>query len=263
MIAIAALNAGQVKLLPDGVSFNAARLRVHPHIAGFCTLATILTLGSTKIARFPDASQGMALRPFAPSRRAKGERNPRRYRMPLNYSLAFPSAHHDDVGEVHFWPVDLDPEIAFGHIKYERDRSSPYEDEFTVANIRFDKNLTRCWRRFVCCKELMHVFDSAAERVDTREKFLRLMGEFEAIPISEDVSPMFLSELRAQWMALMVLCPKRLRDKYIIGWRDKSLTDYDLALKIKIPELAIKALMSDHYETGLARLIAEAPTNPQ
>ncbi len=167
----------------------------------------------------------------------------------------FVVAHHDDVGEVNFWPVELDPDISLGHIKYERDRSSPYDAEFSIANIRFDKCLNRCWRRFVCCKELMHVFDTADQRVDTRDRFVRLMGEFEAIPIPVDASPMFLSELWAEWKALIVLCPQRLREKYIAGWQNKTLSDFDIALKLKIPETVVSAAMGGYYLNALVRLV--------
>jgi hypothetical protein len=164
-------------------------------------------------------------------------------------------AFHPDVGAYNFVPVELDPEVSLGHLKYERDRDSPYEGPFRVANIRYDKTLNRCWTRFVCCKELMHVFDSAEERVDDRNKFLKLMKEFESIPMKADISPMFASELSAEWMAVIVLCPKRLRDVLRPQWLDKTLSNYDVALRLKIPEVTIKSLMDDYYDTALAELL--------
>ena len=46
-------------------------------------------------------------------------------------------AHHPDIGEVNFYPVEIDPNITLGHILYERERSGPYTDPYTVANIRY------------------------------------------------------------------------------------------------------------------------------
>ena len=165
-------------------------------------------------------------------------------------------AHHgNDVGLVNFWPVELDSDISFGHLKYEWDRDSPYEDEFRIANIRFDKTLNRCWTRFVCCKELMHVFDNPEERADTRDEFFRLMSELESLRMKDDMSAMFLSELEAQWMAVIILCPPRLRNKYKPLLDNKTMTEYDIALTLKIPEAVIRNTMSDYYDQAMARLL--------
>lgn len=164
---------------------------------------------------------------------------------------------HDgiDIGEVNFWPVELDSNISFGHIKFEQERDSPYGAPFRIANIRFDQTLNRCWRRYVCCKELMHVFDKPDERVDTRDKFLRLMSELESLRMKEDMSPMFFSELEAQWMAVIVLCPRRLRDKFKPQYDSKSVSPYQIALKLKIPEAVIAGVMGDYYNVAMARLL--------
>ncbi|MCW2783327.1 MAG: hypothetical protein JWR35_3776 [Marmoricola sp.] len=92
----------------------------------------------------------------------------------------------------------------------------------------------------------MHIFDSADEKVSDRGRFLRLMQEFEVRPMAGDISPMFTSELRAEWMALIILCPKRLRDEVWPLWADKTLSNYDVALKFKIPEDVVESLMSDY-----------------
>ena len=163
--------------------------------------------------------------------------------------------HGNDIGLVNFWPVELDADISFGHIMFDRDRDSPYEAPFRIANIRYDKSLNRCWTRFVCCKELMHVFDRPEERVDTRERFLTLMSELESLRMKEDMSAMFFSELEAQWMAVIVLCPPRLRDKYKPLLENKTMSEYDIALKLKIPEAVIRNTMSDYYDRAMARLV--------
>lgn len=163
--------------------------------------------------------------------------------------------NHPDIGEIKFWPVDLDPQVALGYIRYDRDRDSPYSEPFRVANVRFDRQQNRCWRRLICGKELMHIFDEAAEQVSDRGRFLRLMQEFEVRPMAGDESPMFNSEIRAEWMALIILCPKRLRDAVRPLWLNKTLTSLEVALKFKIPEDTIESLMSDYYDTALQRLI--------
>jgi Zn-dependent peptidase ImmA (M78 family) len=162
---------------------------------------------------------------------------------------------HQHVGEINFYPVDLDEDVSLGHIVYERDRSSPYEGEFTVANIRFSRQLNRCWRRFVCCKELMHLFDSDDERTNTRAKFVQLMNELETPPLAGDMSPMLSSEYEAEWMALTVLCPARLRDAYRDAFHSGELPAYEVAAAFRVPEAYVPALMSDYYKTALSALL--------
>lgn len=164
-------------------------------------------------------------------------------------------AYHPHVGEVNFLPVRLDVSVSLGHIKYERDRSSPYSDEFTVANIRFADSLNLCWRRFVCCKELMHVFDNEAESVNSKAKFLQLMDEFDSAPLSKDESPMYASEGRAQWMAILCLVPNRLRAPIKTGLADGSITPHQAALTLRIPERCVQSLTTEYYDQVLNSLI--------
>lgn len=166
------------------------------------------------------------------------------------------TAFHPTVGRVEMYRVELDPTVSLGHVKQEKDRTSPYEEEFTVWSIRFDSSLNRCWARFVCCKELMHVYDTPDEVVDSREKFLELMGEFGSPRMAEDASPMYQSELRAQWKAMFCLAPKPVRDEMCSGIRDGSLTHYNVASLLKIPEATVPGLLSDYYEDALARALA-------
>lgn len=165
------------------------------------------------------------------------------------------AAHHAEVGEVNFWPVELDTSISLGHILYEFDRDSAYGDEFKIANIRYDKTLNRCWRRFVCCKELMHVFDAEEQRANTREKFLGLLNELETTPPPGERTPIYESEFRAQWMALLVLCPETIRAQYKAAWEAKELNDYDVAVALRVPEGAVRNLMGPIYEVSKAVLL--------
>jgi hypothetical protein len=167
------------------------------------------------------------------------------------------SAHHAEVGKVEFWPVDLDPAISLGHMIYEDDRDSAYEPEYRIANIRFHKGLNRCWRRFVCCKELMHVFDDENQRANTREKFLALLEQLETTPLPGARSPMYESEIRAMWMAILVLCPEAVRAKYQADWEAKIITDYDVASELRIPEAYVKAMMGPTYSAVKAMMLGQ------
>lgn len=163
--------------------------------------------------------------------------------------------HHKEVGDVKFWPVTLDENVTLGYMRFEKDRSSGYGEEFLVANVRYSDTLNRCWRRFVCCKELMHVFDLEAERTNNMGRFMQLMKELETAPMAGDASPMLASEFNTQWMALAALCPLPLREKYKAAWQADEVSDYEIALKFLVPEACVKSLMSDYFETAVARLL--------
>ena len=164
-------------------------------------------------------------------------------------------ADHHWVGDVKLYPVDIDPAVALGLLVFEKDRSSPYDESYTVACIRYYRGLDRDepMRRFVCCKELMHLFDGEAQQTNTRTRFIRLLSEFEALPLPQDVSEMYKSEINAQWMAVLALCPQRLR----LELRPKYPHELDapaIARLLKIPLGCAIAAMGDYYDTALKRL---------
>jgi hypothetical protein len=164
---------------------------------------------------------------------------------------------HPAVHEVEFWACTLDSTISRGHMILCLDRSSPYDDEYIVASIRYDRELENDWRRFVCCKELMHVFDISRERVDDREKFLKLMEELENAPLPAERSPMYDSERNAEWMAVLAICPQRLRDHYLGELNSGRMNPEAIAAALRIPEILIKSIMSDRYMRQLESLTGE------
>ena len=165
---------------------------------------------------------------------------------------------HPHVGKIETWACDLDPEVSLGHMEYEIERTSPYDEPFDVAVIRFDRGLNRCWRRLVCTKEAMHIFDGRNARTNSRAKFLRLLSELETAPISSDASDMFKAERNALWMALVVLCPERLRALYLEG-DDSDANILRIANILKIPKGAARAIRSPYYVEVLEKLTGEVP----
>lgn len=150
--------------------------------------------------------------------------------------------------QVLYTPVDLDPRISLGHIKQYRQSGGVYDQNpVWITEIRYFKNLNTCWYRYVCCKELMHVFDSPEERVDTAIKFDKLLEELASPPLPGDASPMYRSENKTKWMALAALCPLPFRDYYKPMWNREEMSDYDVALELRIPEGLIKTVMADYF----------------
>lgn len=160
--------------------------------------------------------------------------------------------------DVFFVPVELDRNISLGHIKQYRDGlHGVYTDSRWITEIRYDYRLNLCWRRYVGGKELMHAFDTEDERTNSRAKYFQLMGEIESPKLIPDQSPMMNSETRTKWMALAMLCPLPLRNKYQADWRAKKLSDLEVALRLRIPEAAVKTVMDDYFDQVIGELIQE------
>jgi len=159
--------------------------------------------------------------------------------------------------EIYYVPLELDPEISLGHIKQYRISNGVYDQNPNwVTEIRYFGALNDCWKRFVCCKELMHVFDTKQEQTDTPAKFQQLLEEIEAAPLPAAASSdMFKSETKTKWMALAVLCPAPVRDELKPKWESKELSDYGVALDLRIPETYIRTLMSDRFEEVIGILL--------
>ena len=72
---------------------------------------------------------------------------------------------------------------------------------------------------------------------------------------------MLLSEYNAEWMALLVLCPQRLRDGLAAEYEPPKVLDEaaiaTIADTLKIPAVLIRSLMSDYYDRALERLTGE------
>jgi hypothetical protein len=156
-------------------------------------------------------------------------------------------SRHDHIEQIKFWPVPLDASKILGYMKQTKEQSSPYDDHWKVIDVRYADSLNFCWRRFVCCKELMHVFDTGGEKTSTRERFFQLMEQLESPPMVEDFSKMLSAEYSAEWMALMVLCPLPLREEIKRRIDAKELTELEAATEIRIPRLLIRAVLSEYF----------------
>lgn len=160
--------------------------------------------------------------------------------------------------EVYFTAVELDPTISLGHIKQYRESTGVYSaDPLWITDIRYEKALNICWKRFVCCKELMHVFDTQEERSNSAERFARLLKELEAPPLAEQASEMYFSENRTQWKALAILCPLPVREHYIAKRAAGEMQDdYDVALELRIPKLYVPTILGEDFPQ-IVKLLAD------
>lgn len=170
----------------------------------------------------------------------------------------FINTSHNGVGEIKVWAIKYpQPNSQAHYIMLGTDRTSPYDEEFKIAEIRYCEELDKDprTRRFALTKELMHVFDTESEMTNTREKFVQLAKEIQNQPLPEHASDMFKSELGTKWMALIILCPKVLRSKYLEGYRTRQIEGFEVAEKLALPEWIVPYIMDDYYEDAFDALM--------
>lgn len=103
----------------------------------------------------------------------------------------------------------------------------------------------QCWDRFITTKEMMHLFDTEEEASDTGEKFDEILSAF--FMTYDGTSPVVGSEVRCFWRAMGVLCPEEARKDLMQKVSSGSLSNFDAALKLKIPEQYVGHVLSDKY----------------
>jgi len=148
--------------------------------------------------------------------------------------------------KIYVTKVDLDTDVSLGHFKRYRESIGLYAEPDWIFDVRYAANLNQCWRRFVCCKEIMHVFDDASANTDTKEKFEILLKELALRP--PNPSPMAISESIAVWKAMAALAPKRIRHPLRDLRANGEIDDYEIALKLLIPEAYIPHIMAPAFD---------------
>ncbi|MDZ4777775.1 MAG: hypothetical protein SGJ23_13425 [Alphaproteobacteria bacterium] len=146
-----------------------------------------------------------------------------------------------------FVAVELDEDISLGHLR-------PIEDK-TLQNgwrfqVRYSNKLNLCWQRFVQCKEVMHAFDPQEAKANSDARVAQLLEEISVPLDSGNQTPVYRSENPTLWMALAVFCPVRFRNKYRLLYEQGHLTPYEVALKARIPEQYVPAMMSERMESA-------------
>lgn len=106
--------------------------------------------------------------------------------------------------------------------------------------------LNHCWERFVFVKELMHCFDDPLQATDSGDTFDMVLSEL-MVPQDKEWSPQMLSEIGCFWMALGCLCPEESRVQFASERAKGQITDYDIALKLRIPQQYVPFLFAADF----------------
>lgn len=141
----------------------------------------------------------------------------------------------------------LDTKICRGFYLSSENKNHKFVSLAGKDAIVLAQGMNRCWDRFVIAKELMHMFDQPNTMTDSGDKFDQLL--FELSVSEQSRSPQLQSEIKAFWMALGALCPESFRNEFRIKRESNTLTDYDIALQFRIPEMYVPLLFQPRFST--------------
>jgi hypothetical protein len=160
--------------------------------------------------------------------------------------------------EVVIWRLTHSPPTREARYTLFDDRTGAYNSEYLVADISYcaalEDDIPEL--RFALTKELMHVFDDRKTWIDSREKFIKFLKDLQNTPIDFENGSVS-SEHMARWMAILVLCPRPLRDTIKAQLTDKSKILPELAEELGLSEWLISVAVDDYYETAYKVLIGD------
>lgn len=150
----------------------------------------------------------------------------------------------------------VDLEITRGFFVSARNTDHPLVQKFGTDIIVLARGMNRCWTRFVMIKELMHIFDDPAEQTSTDAEFDTLMTDLTSGNTPGEWAPQMRSENRCHWMALALFCPEDERQDLLQKRDKKEITDYEIALRLRIPELYVRNLFRPNF-TGIVQWLRD------
>jgi hypothetical protein len=151
--------------------------------------------------------------------------------------------------EINFIPSPFDPRKLRGMIRRTSVVTGVYTEKKWVSDILYAEGLNTCWTNFVCCKEMVHIFDKKQSCAQTAEAIEELTANLTDPMLRINPSLQATADISAQVKALAVLAPateiENLRPSYDEGRRSER----DIAEIFKIPQYYIKMAMSSEFAT--------------
>lgn len=144
----------------------------------------------------------------------------------------------------------MDPTILSGYFLSSSNQEHPIIKQHNGSDvIVLSRGLNYCWKRLVEIKETMHLFDTPDERISTPEQFEALINAFSGPPQppSQLITAQYMSEGKAFWMALGVLCPETARRELMRQRNAGAINDYGIALQLRIPEFYVPWLFIPNF----------------
>lgn len=125
------------------------------------------------------------------------------------------------------------------------------------ARIQYSSDLNFCWERFIICKEMYHcILDQAPDsRVSNIEDLFKLAEYLVDDTISNHVPfRPHDTEQDAEILALETLFPVELRQHHQAAYAAGAITDHQLALRYRIPEMYARLAMYPNYNASISKI---------
>lgn len=174
-----------------------------------------------------------------------------RVELPIDVNELLPIlAKNGEETEVEFIGVDLDPDILQGKIKIFHFRDPPYAEPKRYANIYYHRGHGTDWKRFICCKELLHLLDPASAQTNTPEEIDELaakigLPEYMQDPLADGFATN--TDRLAEFRTAALLLPFAAREHLVKPLEDDKLTLGDIAKLADIPRKYVGLVMSERW----------------
>jgi hypothetical protein len=149
----------------------------------------------------------------------------------------------------------LDPEICRGLYISPRNTNHPVYNRLGGHIIVVARGLNRCWTRYIYFKEMMHMLDGDESATDSGHAFETVLTEISG-SVPPERSKQTQAEILAMWGAICVFCPEQLRIDLQNDRNRGHITDYGIALKLRMPEKHVPALFGTAYQNALTALLS-------
>ena len=155
------------------------------------------------------------------------------------------------INKISVMRTEMDTSICRGCFLKPTNTEHPFVKRFGGNIIVTARGMNRCWDRFVYCKELMHIFSSGDDCADTGEGFEDLMTDLTNYPNTP--SAQFQDEQECFWRALALICPEGRRDEFQKRLLKYEISEHDIALQLKIPEVYVPRLFWLRFDEFLEK----------
>lgn len=154
--------------------------------------------------------------------------------------------------EINFIPVNINPQKATAYSKRRSGIALPYAERPWIYDVVYSSNMNECWQRFLCCKELMHLFDKEDERAQSADAVGQLIGEIVSTGLGDldkkdTLAKPTIADLSGYNKALITLVPSHIVDALRPAYESGEKSDNQIALFLKIPEVFIDRIFSEEH----------------
>ena len=161
---------------------------------------------------------------------------------------------------IHFFDISADLSRIRGTFYQFWYRPGVYADPLMITLVPYNKNDSLEWQRVVCCKEMMHIFDSDLERTDTKEEVPEFLDKILG-PLSTDdygvADFMAAKDKVAMYQCLPLLLPSAAIQIARQAVADEILTIEDVARKASMPASLVGIMLEKEWDTLNGIVIGE------